>query len=108
MRMCVDYCDMNAKTEKDFFHYHGLTKCGRQLFKAKYFASLDLIMGYHQVEVESEIDSRRPSYHRGLYVYNVMLFGLCNAPATFQRLMERVLSPLIDIGVLVYLDDVLI
>ena len=66
-------------------------------------------MGYHQVEVDPK-DRAKTAFltHRGLYVYNVMPFGLCNAPATFQRLMERILGPLIGNGVLVYLDDVLI
>ena len=46
--------------------------------------------------------------HSGFYIYNVMLFGLCNAPATFQRLMEKIFGTLIGCGVLVYFDDVLI
>ena len=46
--------------------------------------------------------------HRGLYVYNVMPFGICNAPATFQRLIEKVLGQLVGSGVLIYLDDVLL
>ena len=76
---------------------------------AKYFASLDLLMGYHQVKVDSR-DRAKTSFltHQGLYVYNVMPFGLYNGPVTFQRLMELVLGPLIGVGVLVYLDDVLI
>ena len=79
------------------------------LTKAKYFASLDLLMGYHQVEV-NEQDRVTTAFltHRGLYVYNVMPFGLCNAPATFQRLMEKVLGQLEGSGVLIYLDDVLL
>ena len=66
-------------------------------------------MGYHQVEVESK-DRFKTAFvtHSGLYIYNVMPFGLCNAPATFQRLIEKILGTLIGGGVLVYLDDVLI
>ena len=66
-------------------------------------------MGYHQVEVDVRDRSKTAFLtHRGQYVYNVMPFGLCNAPATFQRLMERVPGPLIGTGVLVFLDDVVI
>ena len=55
------------------------------LFKARFFASLDLLMGYHQVEVEPA-DGVKTGFliHRGLFIYNVMQFKLCNAPATFQ------------------------
>ena len=65
-------------------------------------------MGYHQVDV-SEQDRVKTAFltHRGLYVYNVMPFGPCNAPATFQRLIEKVLGQLVGSGVLIYLDDVL-
>ena len=53
------------------------------LAKARYFASLDLLMGYHQVEVEPN-DRFKTAFvtQRGMYIYNVMPFGLCNAPAT--------------------------
>ena len=79
------------------------------LTKAKYFASLDLLMGYHQVEV-IEQDRVKKAFitHRGLYVYSVMPFELCNAPATFQRLMEKVLGHLVGSGFLIYLNDVLL
>ena len=66
-------------------------------------------MGYHQVEVEPK-DRFMTVFvtHRGLYIYNVMHFGLCNAPATFQRLIKQILETLIGCGVLVFLDDILI
>ena len=109
MRMCVDYRDVNAQTEKDSFPLPRIDKVWPTLSRARYFASLDLLMGFHQVEVDPR-DRAKTAFltHRGLDVYNVMPFGLCNAPATFQRLMERVLGSLIGLGVLVYIDDVLI
>ena len=66
-------------------------------------------MGFHQVEIDPR-DPAKTAFltHRCLYIFNVMPFGLCNAPATFQRFMERVLGSLIGLGVLVYIDDVLI
>ena len=109
LRMCVDYRDLNAQTEKDTFPLPRIDQVWPTLSKAKYFAFLDLLMGYHQVEVDPK-DRAKTAFitHRGVYIYNVMPFGLCNAPATFQRLMEKVLGKLIGHGVLVYLDDVLI
>ena len=109
LRMCVDYRDINAQTEKDAYPLPRIDTVWATLAKAKYFAALDLIMGYHQVEVDSK-DRFKTAFltHKGLYTYNVMPFGLCNAPATFQRLMEKILGKLVGHGVLVYLDDVLI
>ena len=108
-RMCVDYRDLNAQTEKDSFPLPRIDDVWPSLSNAKCFASLDLLMGYHQVEVDSK-DRYKTAFitPKGLFVFNVMPFGLCNAPATFQRLMERVLHDRISRDVLVYLDDVLI
>lgn len=66
-------------------------------------------MGYSQVDV-MPVDSHKKAFitHKGLFVYNVILFILCNAFATFQRLMKRIVGLLIGNCVLVYLDDVLI
>ena len=109
MRMCVDYRDINSQTEKDSFPLPRIDQVWPTLSRARYFASLDLLMGFHQVEVDPR-DRAKTAFltHHGLFIYNVMPFGLCNAPATFQRLMERVLGTLIRRGVLVYIDDVLI
>ncbi len=109
VRLCVDYRDINAQTEKDAYPLPRIDQVWPVQSKARYFASLDLLMGYHQVEVDTK-DRFTTAFvtHKGLYIYNVMRFGLCNAPATFQRLMEKILGTLIGCGVLVYLDDVLI
>lgn len=107
--MCVDYRDMNAQNEKDAFPLPRIDDVWPMLSKANYFAALDLIMFYHQVDVEPA-DRYKTAFitHKNFFVYNVMPFGFCNTPATFQRLMERILGPLICYRVLVYLDDVLI
>ena len=109
MRMCVDYRDVNAQTVKDAFPLPRIDQVWPLLAKAKFFASLDLLMGYHQVVMDPK-DRAKTAFltHRGLFIYNVMPFGLCNAPATFQRLMEKILGSLVGSGVLVYLDDILI
>ena len=105
----IDYCDVNAQTEKDSFPLPRIEQVWPTLSRARFFASLDLLMGLYQNEVEAH-DSAKTTFltHRGFYVYNVMPFRLCNAPATLQRLMKTVLGKLIRLGVLVYIYDVLI
>ena len=92
--MCVNYRDMNAQPEKDAFPLPRIDQVWPILSGAKYFASLDLLIGYHQVDLDP-LDRAKTAFltHRGLYIYNVMSFGLCIAPATFQRFMQRVLDP---------------
>ena len=109
VRMCVDYRDINAQTEKDAYPLPRIDQVWPVLPKARYMASIDLLIGYHQVEVDSR-DRFKTAFvtHKGLYIYNVMPFGLCNAPAICQRLVEKILETLIGCYVLVYLDDVLI
>ena len=65
-------------------------------------------MGYHQIPVR-EKDSSKTAFitHKGLYVFNVMPFGLWNAPATFQRLMDGIFRALIGKELAAYLDDLL-
>ena len=108
-RLCIDYRRLNAQTVKDAYPLFRIDEILGSFAKAKYFIALDLLMVYHEVEVE-RADRAKTAFitHRGLFTWNVMPFGLTNAPATFQRLINKVLSGLVSFGVLVYLDDVLI
>ena len=79
------------------------------LGEARYFSSLDLASGYWQVPLDD--DAREKSAfttHRGLFEFTRMPFGLCNAPATFQRVMQRVLADLEWRSCFVFLDDILV
>jgi len=83
-RLCIDYRRLNAQTVKDAYPLPRIDEILGSLAKAKYFIALDLLMGYHEVEVECA-DRAKTAFitHRGLFIWNVMPFGLTNAPATF-------------------------
>ena len=109
LRFCIDYRRLNAITKKDVYPLSRIDDILDQLGKAKYFTSLDLASGYWQVKLAKE--SREKSAfttHCGLYEFIRMPFGLCNVPATFQRLMQVVLAGLDWKSCFVYLDDIVI
>ena len=107
-RFCVDYRGLNSVTKKDSYPIPNITDCIDSLSGAKWFSTLDLASGYWQCEVTEE-DRYKTAFttHKGLFQFKVLPFGLTNAPATFERLMERVLNGLQWERCLVYLDDVI-
>ena len=109
IRPCVDYRKLNAVTQFDSFPLPRIDDCLDCLDGSSYFSTLDLQSGYWQVEVK-ESDREKTAFRTrsGLFEYNVMPFGLSNAPSTFERCMELVLKGLQWKTLLIYLDDVII
>jgi transposase InsO family protein len=109
LRMCIDYRQLNDLTVKDGYVLPRIDECFDMLGKGKVFSKIDLASGYHQIPIAPEdIPKTAFSTRYGTFEWRVMPFGLTSAPATFQRLMNSVLQPLLDDCVIVYLDDILI
>lgn len=105
----MDYRKLNNLTIKDGYPIPRIDDSLDTLGGARWFSTLDLASGYWQVELEEEAKKKSAFVVRGgLYSWKVMPFGLCNAPSTFERLMERVLRGLHWEVLLVYLDDVIV
>jgi hypothetical protein len=109
LRMCVDYRGLNKITRKN---RHPLPRIDELLDRfrgARYFSKLDLLSGYHQQRIfEPHTHKTAFRCRYGHFEFNVVPFGLTNAPASFSNMMLRVLDPVLDKWVVVYLDDLLI
>lgn len=109
LRMCVDYRPLNGKTRKDAFPLPRIEESLDALSGARWFSTIDLASGYNQVPV-LEKDRPKTAFCTpfGLFEFNRMPFGLCNAPSTFQRLMQRMFGDQQGQSLLLYLDDIVI
>ena len=93
LRFCVDFQKLNSLTWKDAYALPRIDDTLNSLAGSKWFTTLDLASGYWQVEIRPE-DKEKTAFctHDSHFEFNVIPFGLCNAPATFQRLMDLVLA----------------
>ena len=108
-RLCINYASLNKVTISDRYPLPNINETCSRFWRSKWFTSLDLASAYWQVLVRKR-DREKIAFkiRNGQYQFRVMPFGLCNAPATFQRLMNKILKPYIGKFVEVYLDDVII
>ena len=108
-RFCVDYRLLNEVTTKDAYPLPRIDDSLDALGGSKLFSTLDLTSGYWQVELEESAKEKAAFVTRsGLWEWEVLPFGLCSAPSTFERLMETVLRGLHWKTLLIYLDDIIV
>ena len=109
MRFCVDNRALNAVTIKDRFPLPLIEDLIHNLQGCKFISTFDLFSGYWQVPI-AEDHKKYTAFicSEGLFEFNVLNFGLANAPAVFQRLMQKVFSGYLWMFIMVYLDDILI
>ena len=106
-RYCIDYRALNSATIRDVYPLPLIEECIDCLAGKKWYCALDMNSGYWQIPLD-EKDKHKTAFltKYGLFQFTRMPFGLTNAPATFQRMVNSVLSGLIWSAVIVYLDDI--
>ena len=111
LRFCIDFRKLNQRTIRDSYALPRIDETLQMMQGAKWFSSLDLKSGYWQLEI-AEKDKSKTAFvlppPLGLWECNRMPFGLCNAPSTFQRAMEKCLGDLNHTCCVVYLDDIIV
>ena len=109
LRLCVDYRALNRITIPNRYPLPLMQELQDRVQGAQWFTKMDLKNGFNLIRVR-EGDEWKTAFRTqyGLYEFQVMPFGLTNAPSTFQDMMNHVFSDMLDLGVLAYMDDILI
>ena len=110
LRFCIDFRKLNARTKKDSYPLPQMQETMESMVGVRFFSSMDLKSRFWQVRM-SEKSQQYTAFtvgSLGVYEFLRMPYGLCNAPATFQRLMQNCLGELNLTYALVYLDDVIV
>ena len=109
LRFCVDYRGLNERTVKNKYPLPLTDELFDRLTGARYFSKIDLRTGFYQILMAPEdIEKTAFKTDRGLFEWTVLPMGLCNAPATFQHLMNTTFRSFLDRCVLVFLDDIVV
>ena len=109
LRLCLDFRKLNTLIKDDRFPLPRINEILAQLGKSQYFSCLDLRKGYHQVPLtESSKEKTAFSVPGGHYEFNVIPFGLKDAPSAFQRIVTSVMTGLTGNSVQIYLDDIVV
>jgi hypothetical protein len=109
LRLCVDYRALNKVTTKNRYPLPLIGELLDRISRAKFFTKFDVRDGYHRLRMaEGEEWKTAFRCRYGLFEYNVMPFGLCNAPGTFQHYMNDTFRDFLDKFLIIYLDDLLI
>ncbi|KAJ9515229.1 hypothetical protein QJQ45_002356 [Haematococcus lacustris] len=109
LRMCIDYRQLNKLTLRDQYPLPRIDDLFDRLSGCSVFSSLDLQAGYHQIRITPE-DVPKTAFRtpEGHFQFKVLSFGLTNAPATFQRVMNDAFAPVLGKCALVYLDGIMV
>ncbi|XP_058216628.1 uncharacterized protein LOC131327478 [Rhododendron vialii] len=105
-RVCIDYRKLNSMTRKDHFPLPFIDQMLERLAGHEYYCFLDGYSGYNQIPIAPE-DQEKTTFTcpYGTFAYRRMPFGLCNAPATFQRCMVSIFSDMVERFLEVFMDD---
>ena len=108
-RMCVDFTDLNKACPKDSYPLPRVNVLVDSTTRHQLLSFMDAFSGCNQIRMHED-DQEKTSFvtNQGLFCYTVMPFGLKNAGATYQRLMNRMFAPQIGRNVQVYVDDMLV
>ncbi|RVW57925.1 Retrovirus-related Pol polyprotein from transposon 297 [Vitis vinifera] len=106
-RVCIDYRKLNAVTRKDHFPLPFIDQVLERVSGHPFYCFLDGYSGYFQIEIDVA-DQEKTTFTCpfGTYAYRRMPFGLCNAPATFQRCMLSIFSDMVERIMEVFMDDI--
>ena len=109
LRLCVDYRSLNNITTKDLFTLPNISDIIQDLRGSLVFSCLDMKSGFYQIPMRAE-DIHKTAFvtNDGMYAFKCMPFGLCNAPASYQRLMSQLFRGMGELGVSAYMDDILV